>query len=676
MQKRKKAIGLIISISVLSWLVLLALDLVMLFSAANHFKGIVPALVPKIAFISFILSIASYYHFKVGKADSINFSDLLWQVFVTGMLTAAISLLIRLFFLVFSDSSISLNTLTINFFYHINLALVVIFIICTYTVWKRLVLYQKSRGLIRLWQVFEYTLLLTLCAELFNLDFFDTAFLFIIVTTSGLSLVVSFNLKWVAYLNFKQKLRSLLFLFLVGVYLFYFTSTLFNFSLTKVLVFDLVNSEIVVSLLVFISIYASTSFLVILFNLPTSSVFENKLKEIVDFQRLSRSISEGSSPDQIYKILLDSSVSGVYADAGIISIYDNGTSDTVRFYCKHIDQPTPLEWNNLIQQFSFKKTVGIVYSGSSKSNQIYPTALKAPIISQKREIGHVLLLKNVTDGFDKEMTSIIDTFVNQASISLENINLLNETLKTERYKEELKIASKVQQSLLPSALKNGTSIDISAISIAADEVGGDYYDIYWHSPTEFSLIIGDVSGKGTSAAFNMSQMKGVFHSLVNLNLTPKAFVTHANDALSRCLEKSSFITATYFMVDIEERKIRFVRAGHCPTLYYDKESKEVKYFRNKGLGLGLLRNSNYEKYVHVNEFHYQTNDIILLYTDGIVEACNKDKERYGYDRLKSSLQANTHLCAKKIQKNIIDDLYDFCENDDIHDDYSLVIVKF
>lgn len=674
MQRRKRAIGLIVSISVLAWLVLLAMNLIILFSAANHITSIVPMALPRLAFVTFSLTVFAYCHWKLSSTETANFSDLLWQVFVTGMITAAISLLVRVFFMIFSNSSIAENPLTINFFYHVNIALIVVFSVSTFLVWKRLVLYQKSRSLLRLWKVFEYALLVTLIADLFNIDFLELPFILIVGLTSLLGLIIAFNLKWVAYLNFNQKLRSLLFLVLVGIYLFYFSSTLLDFSLTGTLVFDLANSEIIASLFIFISLYASTSFLVILFNLPTSSVFENKLKEIIDFQKLSRSIAEGSNPDQIYTILMDSAVSGVYADLGIIALYDTEKKAIRKFYSSESETIEEDQWHSLLNEISFRKSIGSVSIGSSE-NINYPSALKTPIISQKQEIGSILLLKNVIDGFDREMASIVDTFVNQASISLENINLLHETLETERYQEELKIASRVQERLLPSELANGSDIDIAAKSIPADEVGGDYYDVFWHGPKKLSLIIGDVSGKGTSAAFNMSQMKGVFHSLVNLNLKPDSFITHANDALSRCLERSSFITATYFVIDLENKVVHFVRAGHCPTLYYNKQKNSSEYFESKGLGLGLLRNSNYENYVNVNEFHYQPGDIIVLYTDGIVEACNLEKERYGYDRLKKSLMKHAQLCSEQIQKNMIDDLYEFCENSNINDDYTIVVVK-
>ncbi|MEJ0030635.1 MAG: PP2C family protein-serine/threonine phosphatase [Bacteroidota bacterium] len=95
-------------------------------------------------------------------------------------------------------------------------------------------------------------------------------------------------------------------------------------------------------------------------------------------------------------------------------------------------------------------------------------------------------------------------------------------------------------------------------------MGGDYYDTIRIDDHQVALIIADVSGKGTTAAFHMSQMKGIFHSLAQQDLDPKEFMQRANRALVYCLERGSFISATYFAIDTRTKKIRYARAGHCP----------------------------------------------------------------------------------------------------------------
>jgi len=190
-----------------------------------------------------------------------------------------------------------------------------------------------------------------------------------------------------------------------------------------------------------------------------------------------------------------------------------------------------------------------------------------------------------------------------------------------------------------------------------------------------ALIVGDVSGKGTSAAFHMSQMKGIFQSLVQLNLSARDFIIKANNALSVCLDRTSFITTTYFIIDSKKKKFEFSRAGHCPTLYFSAKDKKVRFLEDNGLGLGILRDHQFDNFVEVNEMHYASGDILFLYTDGITEAKNDAGEEFGYERLKDFLEKHTMETAERIKEEILKALYDFCESTNLDDDITTLIVK-
>ncbi|MEL7006627.1 MAG: PP2C family protein-serine/threonine phosphatase, partial [Bacteroidota bacterium] len=309
-----------------------------------------------------------------------------------------------------------------------------------------------------------------------------------------------------------------------------------------------------------------------------------------------------------------------------------------------------------------------------KSNQ-YRSIMALPIFIKSEQIGCMVLLQEVSEAFNKEMAEIIRTFVSQASISLENAKLLGEAIENERYKEQLNIAKSVQKSLLPEKLKSNEYFEIAGYSMAADEVGGDYYDLIPYQNDRYGLIIGDVSGKGTSAAFNMAQMKGVFYSLAQMALSPKEFISKANLALSNCLEKSSFITASYFDVQAKTGDVSFVRAGHCPTLVYCQSENQCKYLSTKGMGLGLLRNESYDQFIFENSMNLASGDIIVLYTDGITEASNPDGKQFGESGLQHSFLKHVHKPPTEISEGIIEDLFTFLGDKKLDDDYTLVILK-
>jgi serine phosphatase RsbU (regulator of sigma subunit) len=274
------------------------------------------------------------------------------------------------------------------------------------------------------------------------------------------------------------------------------------------------------------------------------------------------------------------------------------------------------------------------------------------------------------------MTKIVSTFSNQAGISIENFRLMEEALQNERYKEELKIAKMVQKSLLPTILEQDQDFDIAAFSESADEVGGDYYDTLRIDKHLISIIIADVSGKGTTAAFHMSQMKGIFHSLAQRDIEPSEFMVQANQALVYCLERGSFISATYFIINTQTKTIRYARAGHCPVLYYCADSRSSQYLKDKGVALGMVRNKTYSSFIQSNVFQYKPGDIMVLYTDGVTEAKDGKGEEFGYDRLLSIINEADGMSPSEIQNHLINKLYEFSGTSNIDDDYTTMIVKF
>ncbi|MDH5367005.1 MAG: PP2C family protein-serine/threonine phosphatase [Cyclobacteriaceae bacterium] len=668
MLSRKAISQFALVIAVLLWISFMVSDMFLMFGNTSNIDSGISDKLPDIIFNLFIIAIYLFYKFRIGRAETVNFTDLLWRIFVTGLICTIISFILKLFLLALEATRLAQNILLLDFVYLINLVLITVFLVSTFIVWKRLILYQKTKFLVRIWNTFEYILILSIIYSALPFEIYPNLTLYYVVLLIIMGLFLSANMRWVAYLNFKQKWKSILLIFLTLLYLGYFSSNLYGLiNAENQFNTNLWDNVFLLSLIAFIFIYALFSLLVILFNLPTSSVFEKKLEEVVNFQKLSQSIQTDQSEEQVYNILLESSVSTVLADAAWIEVEDQNDLFTENITKHKIDKiKSQIDENTEKGNKQINRLKGVGF----KSIAIFP------INVQSQQIGTLALLKEMGDGFDKDSANIIKTFVAQTEVSVENSRLINQALENERYKEELKIAKEVQTSLLPDILNKNEQFDIKAFSVSADEVGGDYYDTYQINDNLFSVIIGDVSGKGTSAAFHMSQMKGVFQSLAQLGLSSKKFLINANNAISNCLEKTSFITVSYFLIDTEKKKIEFSRAGHCPTIYYSKKSNKARFFTNKGLGLGILRNGDFHKYIHVNRLTYQPGDIILLYTDGISEARNKNGEEYGYDRIKKVLDTNTNETTTIIQERLINDLYDFTGSSFINDDYTTLVIKF
>jgi serine phosphatase RsbU (regulator of sigma subunit) len=679
--------------SVIAWVVLLFSDITILLSSLQGLQPDVPVWLPRVMLAAYIICLYYYYKFRIELDDSLNFTDLLWKVFATGLITTVVSLVFRLLVFMLGNTSLATNVVFSDFICQINLALLINFLIAALTSWKRLILYQKSKWLIRTWMVFEVILLGMLLYDSAGIRFSETVSTTMNLIIGVLVLALSANMRWVAYLNFKQKWTSLLLLLLTFFYQAYFFYTVErsteiiarateNLSKDNTVFLDYRTQLFILVLAAFIIIYGIFSFLVILFNLPTSSVFEQKLEEVVNFQRISQSIQTEQDEESVYNILLESSVSSVFADAAWLEI--TGANNERKMFTYRM---TETESKNIREHLEKNNIKGVLDSGTEKTKNLskhlasmkgsrFRSLLAFPIVVKEENIGTLALLKELPEGFNKEMTRIISTFANQAGISIENFRLMEEAFQNARYKEELKIAKTVQQSLLPTRLEQDKDFEIVAFSASADEVGGDYYDTLRINENLVALIIADVSGKGTTAAFHMSQMKGIFHSLAQQHLDPKEFMSRANQALVFCLERGSFISASYFVIDTNEKKISYCRAGHCPVLYLRAGTKESYYLKDKGAALGMIRSRDYCNFVETNEIKYAPGDTMLLYTDGITEAKNSKGEEFGNDSLALALNEVAGAQAQEIEEHIIRRLYEFSGTKNINDDYTSMTIKF
>ena len=668
-------------IALLSWGLYAFSDLYFIQYGQDEINPLVADLLPNIFVSTFILSVLNYYRSRIRKAESLNFANLLWRIFVTGLITTLIALLIQLIFYLFTDHPMIKQPMLINFLYHILVALVVIYMISTFVVWKRLILYQKSKRLLQLWNFFEYGLFGGLIILGVFRDLNDQFLYFLVIVFTILSFFLAFNLKWIAYLSFGQKLKSILLILLSGIYLFNFYLGLSQFSTHGSLQIDLLDSLLIIQLFIFLFIYPALTVLVILFNLPTSSVVERKLKEAVEFQRLSNLVTTPESEGATYRHLIESAMNAVLAEAAWIERKEEDNAHSFILRGVTVDEVQIIKQSlstGYVNKVMFMRAHGEeqIKSYFSFLQGRYQSAMALPIFLENRQVAALVLLHGVKDAFNLDLVNIVTTYINQISAALLNARLLRKTIQNERYQEQLKIAKLVQKRLLPDELAHHASFDIVGLSKPTEEVGGDYYDGVQLTDDKYGIFIADVSGKGTSAAFNMAQMKGVFHSLTQLNLSPTDFIIKANEALGKCLEKSSFITAAYHVIDVTSRTIEFVRAGHCRALQYTSKDQKAQFLEGKGLGLGILRNKTYDNYVHAQTIDYCSGDILVLYTDGIIEATNDFGVAFGEEGLRNSLINYVGMSPKEIMKGIMDELYEFTSHKMVEDDYSAVVIKF
>ncbi len=299
-----------------------------------------------------------------------------------------------------------------------------------------------------------------------------------------------------------------------------------------------------------------------------------------------------------------------------------------------------------------------------------------PIWSKDRLVGLLLLGEKLSESpHSSEDLAFLAGVSKQVSVAIDNAFLYEDLAEQERMRHELEIARKIQLSSLPSVTPHFPGLEIAGISAPALEVGGDFFDYLNGDGRGLTVVVGDVSGKGTSAALYMSKVQGILRSLHGFDLGPRELFLRANQLLCKDLEKSSFITALGAEFLPERGQAVLVRAGHLPLFLYHGATGTVERVVPRGLGLGLNDAGVFASELEERALAYGPGDILLFLTDGVVEARNRAGDEYGESRLTDLLTTLASRTAVEIRDGILEDLKAFGEDTDQHDDQTVVVVR-
>lgn len=568
---------------------------------------------------------------------------------------------------------------------------------------KVLIFYKRKRNTAVLYNTFNLLLLLAVISTYispdnikFNFDKMmeysdlQTALFFKIIFALfiGNILFLVTRTAWITYLSRKNKYMYFLGMVVTLIFLHYIYDDYITLKHQNLLSHSQFLGFGAFYFGVFLKIYFWGSMLNLLLHLPTARVFDQKIREVNSLYKLSSAINSESDFNKLVLMVTNMTNEVTEANSTWLEMYDE---EKERLYIASSKKLTSYEIKTALMEkdkglsgrvFSTKKSMNIQDVSKSKEFS-YLKAWKGdvhsiaavPLITTKNKIlGVLFVTKNYVFGFDPDDVTLLESFANQVVIAMENSELIKESVHKERLEQELKIARDVQLKLLPQNIPSITGVDADAIAFTASEVGGDYFD-FVQKDNHLTVVVADVSGKGTSAAFYMAELKGIIKSLATIYSSPKELFSHTNGILYEQLEKKSFITGCLINIDTKKKTATFVRAGHNPLLYYNSKDDEISFFTPKGLGLGISSNTLFDSLLEEQKLKFQPGDIVVLYTDGLSEARNIFEEEYSDERIGEILYQNKDKTSSEIKDSIIDDVISFSGKAKMHDDMTLAIIK-
>jgi phosphoserine phosphatase RsbU/P len=515
-----------------------------------------------------------------------------------------------------------------------------------------------------------------------------------------LALVNAFRLPWIVYLTKREKLFSLLY----GALMFGGCMTL-NILIASGFVDRALRyyshplHEYVQLVCVFATLFAGMTFASTLFHLPTAEAFDRKRSEVSSLHTLSKLVTQVFDFNELVETVTSMTLQVVQASRCWLEVvhapdqrgvggralspsdYSVTVAGMKNITREEIDMLIPAGDGSVRALVMGQKTPLVVddidadprFAHVKGEKGFAGSLVVVPLVSHTGLAGILYATKKESYGFVSDDVDVIAAFADQATVALENSRLIRESLQRERLYREMLVAQEMQKRLLPQSVPIAPTLEIDAVSTPAFEVGGDYYDFLEFPDGRIGIVVGDVSGKGVSAAFYMSEMKGIFQALAPMYASPREFLLRANAALSASIDKHSFVSLIYVIIDGRSGKLTVARAGHCPMLHVRGE--DVASVRPGGIGMGLGRGSMFDDATREEVIDLAPGDVCVLYTDGVTEARHGEDE-FGYERLMDVVRIRRGLGAAGIKDAVLAAVDDFTEQRANEDDLTLVVLKW
>jgi sigma-B regulation protein RsbU (phosphoserine phosphatase) len=291
-----------------------------------------------------------------------------------------------------------------------------------------------------------------------------------------------------------------------------------------------------------------------------------------------------------------------------------------------------------------------------------------PLRVKDETLGYLEIKSN--NKMPDEIVNLIRGIAIFAAISIEKFEMHIQVLERERIEKELQIAKNIQRSFLPDEKKiTLKGMDVACLNIPSSEVGGDYYDIVQLNENDTIFTINDISGHGIPASLPMSIFSANFRYRVKKDQDMLTTINHLDNLLAETTDASQFVTSFTCCVNITDRELKYFNCGHNPPFLFRND--QIIELKEGEAPLGLFPDLPRT----ITKVNIEKNDLVILYTDGIIEAENPQGEQFYYDRLINCMKTNKHLAAESIKEKLIRQLKEFVNTDHFDDDVTFLIIK-
>jgi sigma-B regulation protein RsbU (phosphoserine phosphatase) len=272
--------------------------------------------------------------------------------------------------------------------------------------------------------------------------------------------------------------------------------------------------------------------------------------------------------------------------------------------------------------------------------------------------------------FEESDLRILTFLAHLAALKIQETTAYEEIQRRQRLQEELNRAAALQQSLLPTGSRVLGRIGIAGRNVPSLDVGGDYFDFVPTADGRMVVGLGDVSGKGMSAAFLMTDLRATMRAQVQTMPPIVELTSRLNRSIYENVQGERFITLMVALVDGATGEVTYVNGGHNPP-YLLRADGTLEQLTVGGLLLGVFPEATYES----ASVTLRADDVLLLYSDGVTEARSPEGEEYGEERLEAFLRQHRDKAPGDLVNGLIEEVQRFTNAERLADDVTVVVIR-
>jgi serine phosphatase RsbU (regulator of sigma subunit) len=432
----------------------------------------------------------------------------------------------------------------------------------------------------------------------------------------------------------------------------------------------------------YVGIYTGVGALTLILHLPGAGIVDRQRKQLNSLQTLSEMVTL----DQPQSAMLEQIVHRVCEDVNVRRawlFWRNDPSQPFELGAYHKLSPREEQQLRIAlratpRDFSTEKPQ--VVNDLEKDNEfadVTPDNLQRgslmvmPLNSPKIGLlGILMAYRDFPYAFDQREQELVSALAVHGVVALENARFFNQALASQRLEQELSLAKLIQQGLLPAKLPELPQLDIAAVNIPCYAVGGDYFDVIHYQEDRLVVAIADVAGKGVPAALLMANLQANFRLMAGEQGESNHLVNRLNTIIYENTTRDKFITFFYCTIDPNSSKLVYCNAGHNYPMVI-RANGEMETLRTGGLILGAISKFEYES----GSVDFQIGDCCVLFTDGIIEAMDKDGEEFSEERVLEIINTNGDISATKMTDKILQGVQQHLGGQEQQDDITLIVVK-